>query len=421
MAHTDRLNPSSPAHGGPLRICIPAETYLPEMNGAATFTNRLATGLAARGHEVHVIAPSATGSDRHDVEDGVHVHRIRSHRWMPHPTWTICMPWETAPRVAGLLDDIRPDVVHTQAHFVLGRYAITEAKKRGIPVVGTNHFMPDNVRPYVRVPRLVEDAGVSAAWWDLRRTFGRVDVLTVPTQLAADLLTVNRWDRPVRAVSCGIDLSRFAEAPSAPDTTVSSDVTASSDTTAGGTADGGTVAEGDPTVLFVGRLSKEKNAHEIVDAIAATDPDLGLRAVIIGAGDQDTVIRDRARELGVEDRIDLRGKVSDAELDAALRTATLFCMPGTAELQSIATLEALAAGRPVVLADAVALPHLCDGENGTLFRPHDTDDLARALSEVAGASAAERARMGEASRRVAARHDIAHTLDTFEGIYRSLI
>jgi hypothetical protein len=67
-------SPPSRRHDRPLRIVLAAETYPPEINGAGAFANRLATGLAAHGHEVHVIAPSASGIPSHDWEDGVRVH-----------------------------------------------------------------------------------------------------------------------------------------------------------------------------------------------------------------------------------------------------------------------------------------------------------------------------------------------------------
>ena len=395
-------SPAAPHDERPLRIVLAAETYPPEINGAGAFANRLATGLASRGHEVHVIAPSASGIASHDWEDGVRVHRVVSHHWPLHPTWMICMPWETGPAVARLLDDIRPDVVHTQAHFVLGRFAISHAQRRGIPVVATNHFMPDNVRPYVRAPKRVLDLAARAAWWDLRSEFQRADHITVPTQLASDLLTENGFDHPVEAVSCGIDLARF------------DGVDPSSSAEA--------VRTSAPAVLFVGRLSQEKRPQDIVEALALMDPALGLEARIVGAGDQEEALPELARERGVADRVHVLGKISDAQLDAEYRRATVFCMPSTAELQSIATLEALASGLPVVLADAVALPHLVrDGQNGRLFRPRDPHDLARALTEVVAASDQERRAMGEVSQEIAAHHDIRTTIGRYEEIYRTVI
>ena len=94
-------------------------------------------------------------------------------------------------------------------------------------------------------------------------------------------------------------------------------------------------------------------------------------------------------------------------------------MPGTAELQSLVTLEAMSASTPVLLADAMALPHLVrDGENGYLFTPNDSDDLAAKMARVLSLPADELAAMGKASRGMVENHSIERTLQTFEDIYR---
>ncbi|MDN5734931.1 MAG: glycosyltransferase [Brevibacterium aurantiacum] len=390
-------------------MLIPTETYAPEVNGAAKFAERLAAGLAARGNDVHVACPSATGKASVSTEDGVTVHRMTSHRWLLHPTWTICMPWETKPELSRLLDTLQPDVVHTQAHFVIGRYAFSEASRRGIPVVATNHFMPDNVRPYLRAPKSLLDGGTAVAWWDLRRKFQSADFITVPTQLAADLLTQNGFTFPIRAVSCGIHLERFAhlrDDEAVQPATVPDPVSGSAP----------------PRVLFVGRLSSEKHAADIVEALAKTDPALGLEADIVGGGDQEEPLKELAAELGIADRVHVLGKISDKELMDAYQRCTFFCMPSTAELQSIATLEALASRKPVVLADAVALPHLVrDGINGFLFPPRDIEELASRFTQICELSEDDLDTMARASLDVVAKHDIEYTLDTFESIYSKVI
>ncbi|RCS97563.1 glycosyltransferase family 4 protein [Brevibacterium aurantiacum] len=390
-------------------MLIPTETYAPEVNGAAKFAERLAAGLAARGNDVHVACPSATGKASVSTEDGVTVHRMTSHRWLLHPTWTICMPWETKPELSRLLDTLQPDVVHTQAHFVIGRYAFSEASRRGIPVVATNHFMPDNVRPYLRAPKSLLDGGTAVAWWDLRRKFQSADFITVPTQLAADLLTQNGFTSPIRAVSCGIHLERFAhlrDDEAVQPATVPDPVSGSAP----------------PRVLFVGRLSSEKHAADIVEALAKTDPALGLEADIVGGGDQEEPLKELAAELGIADRVHVLGKISDKELMDAYQRCTFFCMPSTAELQSIATLEALASRKPVVLADAVALPHLVrDGINGFLFPPRDIEELASRFTQICELSEDDLDTMARASLDVVAKHDIEYTLDTFESIYSKVI
>jgi hypothetical protein len=94
-------------------------------------------------------------------------------------------------------------------------------------------------------------------------------------------------------------------------------------------------------------------------------------------------------------------------------------MPSIAELQSIATMEAMASGRPVVAADAMALPHLVhDGDNGYLFPPDDVEAFADRLLKVLTASQSELDRMSENSLHLIQSHDIDTTIKIFEGLYR---
>lgn len=382
-----------------LRILIGAETYAPEINGAARFTERLATGLAAGGHDVHVVVPSATGTPSETVEDGVSVHRVRSHRWYPHPTWQICYPWEAAPDAKAVIDRLKPDVVHVQAHFVLGRYLIHYADKQHIPLIATNHFMPANVRPYVRAPRPVLNALERWAWRDMKKLFERADAITTPTQLAADLLTEHGFTHEIRAISCGIDLAEFGARQQAA---------------------GDVQAHATPTVLFVGRLAEEKHVDQIIRALAKLPPHLGVRAEFVGSGEQQPALENLAREVGVADRVSFLGKVSDDALHRAYQRCTMFCMPGTAELQSIVTLEAMSSGQPVIVADAVALPHLVrDGWNGYLFTPGDVDDLADKIHRVAVLDADEYRVMSGSARAMAMTHDMDFTLKKFEEIYQT--
>jgi len=95
----------------------------------------------------------------------------------------------------------------------------------------------------------------------------------------------------------------------------------------------------------------------------------------------------------------------------------VFCMPGVAELQSLATMEAMAAGKPVVAADAVALPHLVrPGRNGWLYPPGNVRALAARLTALFDEPGAL-ARMGAASRELIGRHDLAASLDTYQELY----
>lgn len=379
----------------PLRILVGAETYPPDVNGAARFAERLATGLAGRGHDVHVVAPSPTGPPTREVRDGVTVHGVRSHRYFMHSEFQVCMPWETFPATAALMEEIDPDVVHTNAHMVVGRGVVKAAHRSGRPLVATNHLMPENLIGYSPIPKPLQRAFNAWAWHDLGRVFGKAAVVTAPTPRAVELLV--RHARLVDAlpVSCGIDADRYRSVPR----------------TAGPV----------PTVLFVGRLDQEKRVDELIRAFAALPAGLAGRLEIVGDGARREDWTALADGLGVGERVRFRGFVSEQELLEAYAGADVFCMPGVAELQSLVTLEAMAAGLPVVAADAMALPHLVrPGRNGWLYTPGDVPELTTRLAALLG-DAATRTRMGAASREIVSAHAIGTTLDRFEGIYEQVL
>lgn len=207
---SDAPVPTSP-RSRTLRIVIGADTYPPDVNGAANFAHRLAHGLARRGHEVHVICPSTGPRTVTSSVDGVTEHRLRSHRIRLHPTFRLCLPWQTTGPVTGLLEEIGPDVVHVQSHFPVCRALVGAALTRGTRVVATNHFMPENLLGYARVPDRLAAAVSRLAWRDLVRVYRQAQVVTAPTPRAVQLLHDNGLPVLAHPVSCGIDLRRFGK------------------------------------------------------------------------------------------------------------------------------------------------------------------------------------------------------------------
>src|SRR5215210_8443852 len=104
---------------------------------------------------------------------------------------------------------IRPDVVHAQGHILIGRALIRAAREIGVPMVATNHFMPDNLVFYLGLPERKKRRVTGWAWRDFARVFNRADIVTAPTSFAARLAVEKGVKGPVLPVSCGIDLSRY--------------------------------------------------------------------------------------------------------------------------------------------------------------------------------------------------------------------
>jgi len=383
-----------------MKIVIGADTFAPEINGAAMFTARLAAGLTARGHEVHMVAPAAnyrqfgTFQEEHEGETFT-VHRLFSARWYPHPWLRFAMPWTIERNSARILDEVKPDVVHFQSHIIVGRGLSNQAKKRGIRVIGTNHFMPENMLEHTGIPKRFQAAAVQAAWNAAARSFGRAEAVTTPTRKAADFLEKNTKLRGVLAISCGIDADNYT-----PDFT----------------------PRKENLIVFVGRVTGEKQLDKLIRAFAALDPKLDAKLEIVGGGEIVNQLTALASTLGVGDRVKFTGYVSTEYLRNALTRATVFAMPSIAELQSIATMEAMASGLPIVAANAMALPHLVhDGENGFLFEPGNVNEFRDRLNEVLTMPEEDLQRLKHESLKIVEAHDIQRTLSTFEALYRGEI
>ena len=386
-----------PENDKPLTILIAADTYPPDVNGAAQFGYRLAKGMTGRGHNVHVLAcRPGKGKSFSEFRDEATVHRLRSHSVPTHEYFRITFPWEIKKEIALLFDRIQPDVVHIQSHYMIGEHVLYEAVKRGIRIVATNHFMPENLNPFLPFPQWFKDIVGRVSWRDMGKVMGQADVVTTPTPLAAKAMHQHAFLRKVLPLSNGIDAAAYELKPGEE-----------------------VPVNASPTVLFVGRLAEEKHIDVLIDAISKTPANLDVHLQVVGGGEVRPALEAQVKRLGLGDRVRFLGLASDEELRRAYLGADLFCMPGTAELQSLVTLEAMSASTPVVLADAMALPHLVrDGENGYLFTPNDSDDLAAKITAVLSLPADERAAMGKVSRSMVENHSIERTLQTFEDIYR---
>lgn len=380
----------------PLRILIGCDTLTPDVNGAARFTERLAAGLRERGIDVHLAAPAPTGvrpGVRYETIEGVElpVHRIKSQKLWGHDWLRFVLPWQARRAARRLLDTIQPDAVHVQSHILVGRALLHEATKRGIRVIATNHIMPENIVD-PNTPKFFLIPLLKWAWWDEGRLLAKAERVTTPTRKAADFLEANTSCTDVIPVSCGIDQSKYTPRFT-PRTS--------------------------HRIVYVGRINQEKQIGVILKALTHLPDDLNIHFDIVGVGDQREALTQLSRELGVEDRVVWYGKLPDEELRLTLTNATLFTIASIAELQSIATLEAMASGLPIIAADAMALPHLVEpGNNGYLFTPGNDRELAERINDVFQLDAEGYERMQRASLEMVQAHDIATTLDTFTELYR---
>lgn len=176
-----------------------------------------------------------------------------------------------------------------------------------------------------------------------------------------------------------------------------------------------------PVVGTVAHLSPEKGHVTLLEAAARLAPRFPeVTYVLVGEGELESALREKARALGIEKQVIFTGFRSDSE--GLMKQFDVFCLPSLSEGLSSAILMAMATRLPVVATDVGGIAELVlQGETGSLTPPDDTERLAAALAQLL-ASQSLRLRLGEGGRRrVEAHFTFAQKLDETERVYLQLL
>ena len=397
-----------------MKIVISTAVYYPQINGVATFSHHLAMGLAKRGHEVMVICPSLTGERSTRDEDGVKVARLKSTNLRVYPDqvhaarrkgllykWGLRAAIRPGKEVTEILDRFKPDVVHVQVADPIGLAVVKWARGHGVPVVATEHNQPEVLTSSLKLPRIMKRPVNAALAEYFRRRAKKSDLMTMPTQQAIlGLLGSKGLERPVAAVSNGVDLTRFKS----------------------GEADQKLcqkygISRNAPTVLYVGRVDPEKKVELVVEAfLKAGVSDSQL--VVVGDG---VDLARLQKKYGGYNNIKFLGRVAGDDLYELYKVGWVFTTASEIETQGIVLIEAAAAGLPLIAVDKGAVSEVCiDEENGYLCEPGSVAEIAAAIRKIL-LDEKLRAKFAKKSLMIAKEHDFETTLDRFENIYSKVM
>ena len=388
-----------------MRVLFATDLFYQNVSGSANFIRSLAKGLDSDGHQIFLIAPSRQFKNTVVREGNITVYGIRS-VVIPdiiYPS-NFRIPLAGSTKIRKIIEKIKPDVINIQDHFMIGSKTAKEGKKLNIPVVGTNHFMPENFIHYLYPPGFAKKLVKKLAWEAFLRVYKQLDIITTPTKTAADLIKKLELKNPIIPISNGVDLKRFN--PKNKGLYLKKRYK---------------IKNFESVILFVGRLDKEKHTDVLVKAFSKIVPSVGAKLVIAGKGTEKSNLIKLAKKLGISKDVLFTGFISDKDLPFLYRMADIFVIASIAELQSIATMEAMASGLPVVATKVMALPELVeDGKNGYLFDDADFETLAHLILKMLK-NPALRKKMAQNSLKIIKQHDINITVKKYAEIYKKLV
>ena len=380
-----------------MRILYVSDSYYPHINGVYYFVCRVGPLLQDKGHEIAVIAPSESMSSSLKKVDRLDVYGLPSMSVVFYPSVRVPVPFGLKKKIRKIITDFKPDIIHIQDHFPICKAVVSVNRKLKIPIMGTNHFMPENITVFLR-RQYWKKRLENFLWKGFSKVFNQVRLVTTPTEYGVSLIRP-RLNVDTMAISSGIDLSAFNPI---------------------GDTQSIRVKYGLPDkhiLIYVGRLDPEKHIEEILEAVAVAVKTIDFCFVIVGKGTSKPALEQRAQKLGITESVFFTGFVPDADLPIIYRASRCFIIASIAELLSLTTLQAMASGLPVIAVNAGALPELVkDGMNGYLYNEGDIPAMVKRIGEIITRDDLYQS-MRSKTLELIQRHNIHTIVDTFEKIY----
>lgn len=301
---------------------------------------------AAAGAEVEVLCTEPGGPKLQEQErDGVKIRTVRA--------WPANRDWCLAPRIWREMSRQPWDVVHVQSyHTFVAPLAMLRTLTLGIPYVVTFH-----------------GGGHSSEARNKVRGLQRA-LLRPLLKRAERLVAVARFEIEEYGSELGIPAEKFALIPNGTDLAFS----------ATGSANG--KPEGPPAIASIGRLERYKGHHRVIDAfpfVLKREPE--ARLVIVGTGPYEDELRKQAQALGIAEKVEFTSTPPDqpAAMAELLQGISLVVLLSDFETHPLVALEAAAAGRRLLVADASGLGELAaDG----FARPIPLDESPEGVAEA---------------------------------------
>ena len=357
-----------------LRIALFSGNYNYVRDGANQALNRLVGYLLRQGAAVRIYSPVVEHPAFPPTGDLVGV-----------PSFAIPgraeyrVPFALRGPVRRDLEAFAPNVIHVASPDIVAHRAVSWARRRGIPVVGSVHTRFETYLQYYGL-RWAEP-GVRAI---LRRFYRRCDAIVAPAESTAAILRAQRMSRDISIWSRGIDRDQFNPGRRSLEWRRSLGID-----------------DNELAVAFLGRVVMEKGLDVFAGAIRAAEA-LGTRPRVLVIGDGPAMPWFKANLL---DNAVFAGHLTGVELARALASADVFLNPSITEAFGNVTLEAMASGLPVIAAAATGANSLVeDGVSGTLVDPDEIEEFGAAIARYA-ADPAIRARHAAAGVASAATRD----------------
>jgi glycosyltransferase involved in cell wall biosynthesis len=334
-----------------MRIALFTETFLPKVDGIVTRLKHTVDHLQRMGDQVMVFSPDGGLREYR----GAKIHGVSGFPLPLYPELKLALP---RPSIGEELESFRPDLVHVVNPAVLGLAGIYYSKAMNVPLVASYH---------THLPKYLEHYGLGmleGVMWELIKAMHNQAHINLVTSTAMQSELSERGVERIQVWQRGVDTELFRPEWANHDMRTR-------------------LSQGhpeDPLLLYIGRLSAEKEIDRIKPVLEAIP---NARLALVGDGPY----RAELEEHFADTSTNFVGYLAGEELASAYASADAFIFPSRTETLGLVLLEAMAAGCPVVAANSGGIPDIVtDGVNGYLFDPKDEAGAVTATQRLLQAS-----------------------------------
>lgn len=346
-----------------MNIGLFSETYYPEINGVATSVYMLKNEMEKRGHNVYVFTTTTPGAPEHEHN----VFRVPSLPFILITERRVGMFYQ--PKLAHIIKKLNLDIIHTHTEFSLGIFGRIMAKEMKLPVVHTYHTIYEDYTHYLVHFKALDRRAKTFARTYTKVCCNTVEQVIVPTEKTRRLLMAYSVHKDICVVPTGIDLSKF-ERYKYPRQEID-DLKLSCG-----------IKQGEKVLLYIGRVSQEKNIEEIILAMPeymATRQN--VKFVIVGSGPALEKLQDLVAQFKLEERFVFTGAKPWDTIGLYYQLGDVFVSASRSETQGLTYIEAMASGLPVVAREDKCLEDILEeGKNGYAFT--DPQGLYHGLDQI---------------------------------------
>lgn len=382
-----------------MRIVFFTNCYKPLINGVVSSIVSLKGAFEKKGHEIYIFAPKVGGY----TDEEKNIFRYHSVNLTQKVKYPIAIPLSF--EAGRVISSFNPDIIHLHHPFVLSLPALMYAARLQIPNVLTLHTQYERYSYYVpAIPHNITSEAIRRIVFSLA---GKVDIITTPSQSMKELINRYGITKEIVVIPNAIDIDIFRNKNKEQGEILKKELR---------------LAPDEIVILYVGRVSIEKDIDKIIKALAIIrDQNItNFQFIVVGEGTALEQMKDLADSLNLADKVKFTGAVSRELIKYYYQIADIFAFSSTSETFGIVIIEALASGLPILAVKAPgAVDIITDGFNGILAE-NDIANFAEHLS-VLIQDKGLRQRLSKNAQQTAKKYCIDTVADRVLELYERLI